>query len=54
MTLRQALLVDALGLKLLVGKPPHHGKVSFIERVLLVYAALSFVIVRLVQLKRKM
>ena len=28
-TLRRALLVDALGLKLLGGKPPHHGKVSF-------------------------
>ena len=28
-TLSWALLVDALGLKLLGGKPPHHGKVGF-------------------------
>ena len=30
--LRRALLVDALGLKLLGGKLSHHGKVSFMER----------------------
>ena len=29
-TLSWALLVDALGLKLLGGKPPHHGKVSWV------------------------
>ena len=29
---RRALLVDALGLKLLGGKPSHHDKVGFMER----------------------
>ena len=52
-TLRRSLLVDALGLKLLGGKPPHHGKVSFIEGAVLLYNIAAEVLANSVNADKK-